>query len=315
MKQLLEEALKFRRERNTLGVGDYLQAVASVGLRTGDSYKERPFSIDLLAHILGASQNEPLSTVPGLRDLLGYLQRRGDAADDFQYIVALEGDKLVFRVSSVIDDYVQENDSGLWVPQRALLTHLGDIGLFTRDQVEELDELMNSPNVKEREFQTFFERYPHFLRKWDHREVHPHVCLTRGESGPLIPDFILTNKSAQDAAILDIKRTLGGRKKLIRRQDNRVRFTDAIQESCAQLRTYRRWFEVPDNRQMLGSKVGMEIYNPRLIVIIGRASEFTDEIERATLRADNPDIEIVTYDDIHRHARDRMVVVRGASGF
>jgi hypothetical protein len=65
---------------------------------------------------------------------------------------------------------------------------------------------------------------------------------------------------------------------------------------------------------MLKDKVGMEIYNPRLMVVIGRSSEFRDEIERASLRADNPDIEIATYDDILNFAKNRTVFIEGHKG-
>jgi len=305
------QALQIRKNKKTLSTGDFIRAIGSTGAATGNHYTERPFLIDFLAKTLTGKPTEPLGNIPQLRRLLDDMAAEKDAPDDFQYLVTLEQGRLAFRVASVLNDYLQLSDSGLLVPQRALIAQLGDIGFFTKDQVEELEDLMNSPLATEGEFQNFFERYPHFLRQWDHREVHPHVMLTRNKDGPLIPDFILTNREAQSAAILDLKRTLGGKKKLIRRQDNRMRFADAIQEARAQLRTYGRWFENPDNRRMLKSKVGMEIYSPRLMVVIGRSSDFQDEIERATLRADNPDIDVITYDDIARHARDRMVIVKG----
>ena len=59
----------------------------------------------------------------------------------------------------------------------------------------------------------------------------------------------------------------------------------------------------------LSGRIGMEIYRPRLMVIIGRASEFSDAFERQKLRDRNPDIEIVTYDDILSFAKDRMILV------
>ncbi len=54
---------------------------------------------------------------------------------------------------------------------------------------------------------------------------------------------------------------------------------------------------------------GMEIYEPRLAVIIGRSSWFLDEFDRQRLQADNPDIEVVTYDDIADFAKQRRVII------
>ena len=45
------------------------------------------------------------------------------------------------------------------------------------------------------------------------------------------------------------------------------------------------------------------------MVIIGRSSEFSDEIEAQKLRDRNSDIEVVTYDDILCYARDRRVLI------
>jgi len=155
-----------------------------------------------------------------------------------------------------------------------------------------LDALINNVKAKEDDFQRFFERHPHFFRKWDFREVYSHVYLTREDDGPLVPDFILTNVAAQDAAIVDLKLAARLRKPLVRRQPNRVRFADAIMEARAQLLEYRDWFDAPDNRKRLKDRVGMEIYRPRLMTIIGRASEFADGLERQRLRDQLKDIEI-----------------------
>jgi len=306
----LTKAVGFAIGGRSLGASHFLRAIVETLRKYPMEYVKRARASDILAHVL---TGHPQGKVRGSTHLLRLqraLENSPDGTDDFQYVVALEDNRIVFRIASTLGDYVHEGDSGLWVPQRTLLMHLGRIGVFTQDEVEELESLMNDPGAKEQEYQDFFERHPHFLRKWDHREIYPHVALERADQGPLIPDFILTNTAAQDAAVLDIKRTLESPKKtMIRRQDNRVRFADAIQEACAQLRTYRRWFETPENRRMLKDRVRMEIYNPRLIVVIGRTAEFRDEIDRAILRSDNPDVEIVTYDDIAEYARDRMVFV------
>src|SRR5262249_39835543 len=161
------------------------RALGSVGIETGNSYNTRPFILDFLAENLTGNHRAPLDEIPQLGRLLAHLEADVIHPDDFQYMVAIEDGRLAFRIASVVNDYVQVGDSGLFVPQRALVTHLGDIGFFTKDQVEELEDLMNSPLADEGEFQKFFERHPHFLRQWDHREVYPHVMLTREQDGPL----------------------------------------------------------------------------------------------------------------------------------
>ncbi|MHC4476168.1 MAG: Shedu anti-phage system protein SduA domain-containing protein [Planctomycetota bacterium] len=306
--RVLERLWESGANQRTLGASDFLRCIISDAERYGEDYLERGFAVDALMKALGLAINTALSKAPAVQRLLRRLESAVDGTDDYQYALLLGEGGLRFRVVSVLSDHVQRGDSGLWVPSRSLLTHLGEIGVFAAEQIRELEELINNPKAKEDDFQKFFERYPHFLRKWDYREVHPHVYLAREDQGPLIPDFILTNKDTQKAAILELK-LAQLKRKLVKGPDNRKRFSDAVMEARAQLLKYRDWFDIPQHREMLKSKVDMEIYRPRLMVIIGRASEFVDGIERQELQANTGDIEIVTYDDILRDAEERKVIV------
>lgn len=294
--------------QTTLGVVDFLCVLIDKGMKTGDDYSRRPYSVDLLTQLLYGDRSKPLSECPEARAILEKLKSAVDGAEDFQYILAQEGGRVVFRVVSVLDDYVQDSRPGIFRPQRALLTHIGDeFGLFTEEEIRELEDLLNSKSAQELDFQRFFEGHQHFLRQWDYREVHSHVTLYRPEGG-LIPDFILTDRELQKAAILDLKLP---KAKLIRRQDNRERFADSVMEARSQLLRYRDWFTESKNRQDLKDRVGMTIYEPDLMVIIGRSSEFVDEFDRQRLHADNPEIEVVTYDDILTFANRRRMIIRG----
>ncbi len=195
--------------------------------------------------------------------------------------------------------------SRLRAAQNALLTPLKDqFAAFTQEEIGELEELLNSPNTKELDLQRFFEGHQSFLGRWGYQSVHPQVTLTQ-PGGALVPDFILTDSRLHRAAILDLK--LPG-VALVRRQQNRDRFGGAVMEARSQLLRYRDWFRAEANRLTLKMRVGMEIYEPRLIAVIGRTSQFQDEVERQQLSADNPDIEIATYDDVLAFAERRMVI-------
>jgi hypothetical protein len=82
-------------------------------------------------------------------------------------------------------------------------------------------------------------------------------------------------------------------------------------EARTQLLRYRDWFRERENRTSLKQRLGMEIYEPHMVVIIGRSSEFKDEFDRQLLIADNPDIEVVTYDDILTFAKRRSLIIQG----
>ena len=304
---LLNRAISMATPGNTLGVQHLLRSWIELGLKHGDDYGERPFAIDLIAMALGGKPSTPLSELPKAREFLESLTATEDPSDDFQFIMAWEDGKIAFRVTSVLDDYV-ESENGLLSARRALLTHFKrKFGLFTPDEIAELEELINNPKAKENEFQRFFVDHPHFFRRWDMREVHSQVYLRRSDESPLIPDLILTDRELQKAAIIELKLPAP---KLIRRQHNRDRFAAAMSEARAQLLRYRDWFRESSNRRALAAKVGMEIYEPQLSVLIGRSSEFLDTFDRQRLRADNPEIEVVTYDDIVKYATERRVLIK-----
>lgn len=306
MLMVLEKALKIRSDPNTLSSNDFILAVIQLCIEFGEEWGQRPHTLDFLALCFDRSENTPISKIPEAQELIYDLKSVSKRQDDFNYILVLEGDRLSFRVTTFLDDFLQEQN-GIIIPQRAILTHFQkDFGFFTLDQIKELEELINSINATENDFQNFFERYSHFFRKWDCREVYPHTYLSMKE-GHLIPDFILTNRELQKATILELKLP---KPKIIRRQKNRDRFADAIMEARSQLLRYRDWFREESNRKSLIDKVGMEIYEPHMGVIIGQASEFEDDFDRQRLQSDNPDIEVVTYDEILKYAKRRLLIIK-----
>lgn len=147
------------------------------------------------------------------------------------------------------------------------------------------------------------------MRLWGHRDVYPQVYLTREEDGDLIPDFLMIDHDLQKAMIVDLKLPQQG---IVVGTKNRKRFSAPVQEARSQLVRYRDWFEESNNRAKIKDRFGMQIYRPRLAVIIGRRDEFTSEFERQQLASDNSDIEVVTYDDVLEFAKRRLLLVQNA---
>ena len=57
----------------------------------------------------------------------------------------------------------------------------------------------------------------------------------------------------------------------------------------------------------------MEIFRPRLGVIIGGNTGFRDAVERQKLTSRYPDIDVVTYDDVVKYAHDRLMLIKSAT--
>jgi hypothetical protein len=302
----LVESLVAASRGPLLSTNSFIRGWAEVSLKNGGSQSKRSF---LIGRLMGAAdtQKDEIQSVPDLYDFLLTMTRAADRPDDIEFIVALQRDEIVFRPVSVVGDYVQRSDHCNLAVHRSLLTHVGGkFGLFTSDQIEELESLLNDQAAGEKEFQLLFEKHPHFFRFGDYREVYPHPYLCHRDEGTLVPDFILTNRELAKAAVLELKLP---KPKLVRRQFNRERFATAVMEARAQLLRYRDWFRTPANRRTLVSRVGFEIYEPRLAVVIGRSSDFVDNVDRQRLAADNPDVEVVTYDDLLKLAKQRRILI------
>jgi hypothetical protein len=246
--RLLEVALEHRRETHTLGTRDFLRALRAE-LRKG--WGDRPWTGLLLGYRYGGYFAAEVWDTPEVLSLFRDLENIDHGSDDFGYLVTLQEVRLVFRITSVLGDYLETADHVLR-PRRAVLTHFRDcFGAFTAAEIAELESLLNNPKARERAFQDFFERHP------------------------------------------------------------RERFGGAIQEARAQLLKYRDWFREPANRNRLRGNVDMEIYEPQLAVVIGRSRDFRDAVDRQRLRANLPDVEVVTYDDLVPSQRGRLVSIEG----
>ena len=304
---VLARALSLRKDPRTIGSNDFLKAIALLGEEFPEpkpANLPRPHTVDLLCELLDGERHTDFRNARRTQQVIrGLLLDEG--ADDFQLLLSVENDRLIIRPCTVLGDFVAEPQAGVLRPHRGILQHFKALmGAFGEDEVLKLQELLNDPRAGEADFQMFFEEHTHFFRRWDLREVHPHVVLER-EEGNLIPDFLLTDREAQKAAIIELKLPTT----IVRRQRNRDRFAGAVMEARTQLLRYRDWFERVENRQRLVPQLGMEIFRPRLAVVIGRSADFVDAIDRQRLAADNPDIEVVTYDDMLRYAKRRSILL------
>jgi hypothetical protein len=172
-----------------------------------------------------------------------------------------------------------------------------------KSAADELEELINSPCPTERRFQDFFERNPHFLYGDMYAEARPHILLQRVNAGPLIPDFVL--RPHDPHALCDLLELKLPSARLVVGNNNRKRLSAAASEACAQLREYRDYFEVLENRKAIEAVHNLRFFRPRLIVIIGRRNRYP-AIDLRKAETDVPNLTITTYDDLIERARSRM---------
>ena len=168
--------------------------------------------------------------------------------------------------------------------------------------IEELEYLLNDKNTSEKSFQDFFERYPKLILNDDYKKAHPHITLAK-DDGSLIPDFLLEPYNQNSLCdVLDLKLPSS---KLFVIKKNRMRFSAAIMEACAQLREYSHYFDNKENREKVFREYGLLAYKPKMIVIIGRRGDIDPLISRR-IESDLPQLVLRTYDDVLKKAQAKF---------
>lgn len=311
--RVLDAARSLAEPENVIGVGHFLRAIVTLSLDEpaweymGGTF-HNTFSVETLLWGLGHSAWTSLQEAPEVVGILETLSAR-EPINDQQYMLTAERGRIIFRPISILDPYRMADKAH---PRNRLgvLTHFSDgYSTFRPTHIMELEDLINNQRTKESDLQSFFERNPNLMRLWEYRDVYPEVYLTREEDGDLIPDFILVDPDLQKAMIIDLKLP---QQRIVVGTKNRRRLSAPVQEARSQLLRYRDWFEESHNRTNIKERFGMQIYRPRLGVIIGRGDEFVSEFERQQIVSDNKDIEIVTYDDVVELAKRRLMLIQRA---
>lgn len=312
--RVLETAAEMAKPDSVIGVGHYLKSIVALTLDEepwvyGDWTIHNTFSAETLLIGLGHTAWTSVNDAPEVSGLLESVGAR-DPVQDHQYLLTIENGRLVFRTTSIVDTYSM-TDARETATRLSLLTHFADnyTGFLPSD-VLELEDLVNHPRVREADLQRFFEHHPSIFRMWEYRDVFPHVFLTREDDGELIPDFVLLDRDLHKAMVVDLKLP---QKRVVVGGKDRRRLSAPVLEAKTQLLRYRDWFDEKHNRAKLQDAFGMQVYRPRIGVIIGRRNDFASELERQRIIADNPEVELATYDDVLEYAKRRLLLVQQAA--
>jgi hypothetical protein len=164
------------------------------------------------------------------------------------------------------------------------------------DALLEFESLLNDPRTPEAVYQRFFEAHPEFLLTDQHLAVKPGVLLHSAEGFGLKPDFFLQRR---DAPLWDIAELKLPSEQLVQGRPARRGLAAAVRWGMDQLQRYREYFLDAGLAQRFHKTNGLELYYPKLTLIIGR------ERQRLT----PPESRILTYDDLLRLAKHRSMVL------
>lgn len=172
------------------------------------------------------------------------------------------------------------------------------------DALHELERMLRDPRVREKDLQSFFTEFPYLLAGPDYTEIRSQVVLQLQDQGALIPDFFL--QPVDQWQLWDIADIKLPRFRTVVHQRHRTRLSSAVMEGIAQLRTYSRYFDDPQNRDLAMKLHGISAYKPRLILIIGRAEPDVSPTEWRTIESEAAGVRLLNYDQVVELARQRL---------
>lgn len=164
---------------------------------------------------------------------------------------------------------------------------------------EEFVELVNSPATREVELLAFFDAHPEVLFPGSRgkTELYTQLALEFPSGESHVPDFLVKGSNALRWSIIEIKRPSAP---LVISRRGRPSLSSKVIEALVQLKSYREYFELSENRQAIKDKYGIDVFRPKMIVVIGRDYDDLSLDEIIALNTIYPEVEILTYNEILR---------------
>ena len=145
--------------------------------------------------------------------------------------------------------------------------------------------------------------YPDFLTGQDYSQAHSKIVLEGDRGGALIPDFVL--EPFERDALCDLLENKRPGDRVFVLKKNRPRFSAAVFEAIAQLRQYSSYFEEKKNRDRIHSRYGLNLFRPRMFVVLGRSGD-ADLLAVRKAEAQVPDVTVRSYDQILERVKRRF---------
>lgn len=168
---------------------------------------------------------------------------------------------------------------------------------------EQLQSMFLFPNLRETTVGEFIMRHPDVVKKafkTNHFEYEPYLEWLEHdgtcEDYAINPDLLVQREDGF-YDIYDLKTALLERRSITKASRNRRRFIDYVEEGISQLANYREYFKYPENAALAKRKYGIEVNDPKLVLIVGSWENVdADEVNQACRKYKN--VSVVDYDTL-----------------
>lgn len=165
------------------------------------------------------------------------------------------------------------------------------------ESIDTLDKMINRDDLSENDLQRFFESNPQFMVGDQYANIVPQAILEpdhRRVNWRL--DFMLSPVNQNEfAKIVELK--MPDAKVIKREQSGHYNFYSEFNRSINQLKDYGRAFDSESTRQRFRERYGLEIFAPKLQLVIGRRWD-VENVHTMLLKQKVEDVEIVDWDSL-----------------
>lgn len=167
--------------------------------------------------------------------------------------------------------------------------HFQSMYLFPGLRETTIGDFINAhPNIIKKAFNTSHFLYEPYLEWVEHDGTVTDHAIN--------PDLIVRREDGV-YDIYDLKTALLDKTTIVKGPRRRRRFIDYVEEGAAQLANYREYFRYSKNQQLAKDKYGIEVHNPKLILITGNWDNANlEEIDEACRRYN--EISILDFDTL-----------------
>ena len=169
--------------------------------------------------------------------------------------------------------FIARGSGSLPATRRAMVTASSTVPKNEVDAplIDELEQLINDPKVKEADIQNLFEERPALLRLINpaYAEFRPQLALSDSGGNRLVPDFLARIEGSDIWDLIELKLP---RHSLLAGAGGKARASASAVRGISQLIQYRDFFSVQDNRALVSRRYGISPFEPNLILVTGRTS-------------------------------------------
>ena len=166
--------------------------------------------------------------------------------------------------------------------------------------VLEFEALVNDSRTTRQDLVAFLERNPEFILGEDYRAAYSRVFLRPAD--PTTPSFVLEPLAGELCDLLQVEPPQHEIASLV---NGVAMLSNVVMEAVARLRAYREYFEEERNRVRIEDEHGIQLFRPRMFVVIGR-SRLLDPLSRRRLETSVGDVSLRTWDEVLTRAKARL---------